>query len=67
MTDQSHVTGVYLTLANMISKTGLAAKLEANRQMAWMAKHDIEVYEGVYLTLGLLLGASGIISVLMYW
>ena len=58
---------MYASLANLVQKTGLPAKLEANRQLAWMAKHDLEVYEGVYLTLGLLVGASGLISTLMYW
>ena len=30
-------------------------------------KHDLEVFEGVYLTIGLLVGVSGIVSTLMYW
>ena len=30
-------------------------------------RHDIEVYMGVYLTLGILLGISSIMTTLVYW
>ena len=30
-------------------------------------KHDCEVYMGLYLTFGILIGSSGIMTALLYW
>jgi len=30
-------------------------------------RHDMEVYMGVYLTLGILIGISSILTTLLYW
>jgi len=32
-----------------------------------MTRHDCEVYMGFYLTFGILLGNSGIMTALLYW
>ena len=33
----------------------------------WTLRHDLEVYMGVYLTFGILLGISSILTTLLYW
>ena len=32
-----------------------------------MLRHDLEVYMGLYLTLGILVGISSILTTLLYW
>lgn len=35
--------------------------------MLWTMKHDMEVYVGIYITLGIFLGMSSIVTILIYW
>lgn len=64
--DQSHVTGIYLKVINMVQRFGLQ-KVSDNQSYLWLMRHDMEVYMGVYLTLGILVGISSILSTLLYW
>lgn len=65
--DTTHVTGFYLMVINLVKKTGILRRVSDNQSKLWTMRHDLEVYMGVYLTLGILLGASSILTVLIYW
>ena len=65
--DQSHVTGLYSKLIALVQKTGLIAKLSANQAHMWTLRHDLEVYMGLYLTFGIFIGLSSILTTLLYW
>ena len=65
--DKSHVSGIYTTIIATVEKTGLIAKLSANQAKLWTLRHDLEVYMGVYLTFGILLGVSSILTTVLYW
>ena len=60
------MTGFYVKIVQMTSKLGFA-KLNDNQAKLWTLRHDLEVYMGVYLTLGILLGVSSIMTALLYW
>ena len=64
--DQSHVTArIYTTVINLVK--GLLQKVSDNQAYLWLMKHDLEVYMGVYLTLGIFLGVSSILTAMLYW
>ena len=65
--DKSNVQGFYSTAVNMIEKTGLPQKISDNQAQWWVMKHDCEVYLGLYVTFGILVGVSSIITALLYW
>ena len=55
------LSGVYATIINLIRKTGLMDKILASQDHLYKLRHDIEVYMGVYLTLGIFFGLSGLL------
>ena len=63
----SHVTGMYATVINMVKKTGLLEKVHGNQAQLQQMRHDMEVYQGIYLTVGIFLGISSLITTLLYW
>ena len=65
--DKAHLTGMYSTVVSMVEKTGLPQKISDNQAQWWVMKHDVEVYLGVYLTLGILLAPTSIITAMLYW
>ena len=65
--DMTHVTGFYVKAIEMVKKTGLLKKVSDNQSKLWIMRHDIEVYMGVYVTLGIIIGGSSIVQALLYW
>ena len=64
--DQSHVASLYAKVINVVKRVGLQ-KVTDNQAQLWLLRHDLEVYLGVYLTLGIPLGVSSILTTLLYW
>mmetsp|Transcript_9289 Transcript_9289/g.11353 ORF Transcript_9289/g.11353 Transcript_9289/m.11353 type:complete len:125 (+) Transcript_9289:511-885(+) len=65
--DLTHVTGFYLKVIEMVKKTTILKRASDKQSYLWTLRHDIEVYMGVYLTLGIPLGVSSIVTTLLYW
>ena len=61
------MTGIYAKIIGMVQKTGLIAKLTTYQSQMFTMRHDLEVYMGVYLTLGIVVGMSSIMTTLLYW
>ena len=65
--DTTHVSGIFLKIIEIFKKTGILRKVSNSQAKLWSLRHDLEVYMGVYLTLGLLFGVSSILTTLIYW
>ena len=61
------MTGVYSKVIGAVQKTGLIGKISDKQSQIWTLRHDLEVYMGLYLTVGIFLGVSSILTTLLYW
>ena len=65
--DLSNVSGVYVKVIEAVKKLGILKKVSDSQSYLWTLRHDIEVMMGIYLTLGILIGLSSILTALLYW
>jgi len=65
--DPTPVEGFYLKGIDLVKKTGLLKRVSDNQAKLWTLRHDLEVYMGVYLTFGVLVGVSSILTAMVYW
>ena len=61
------MTSIYAKIIGIVQKTGIIAKLHDKQSQMWQLRHDLEVYMGIYLTLGIFLGISSIMTTILYF
>ena len=64
--DTSHTTKIYANLINTFKVPFCLEKVLSKEERLEQIRHDIEIYMGVYLTVGIFIN-FGILTTIVYW